>query len=47
VWMGIAVALRTESGTYRADDRKLSDWPIVAMDAALPLSHRGFAARGF
>ena len=47
VWMGIAMALWTESGTYRADDRKLSDWPIVAMDAALPLSHHWVAARGF
>ena len=44
--LGIAVALRDQSGTDQSDDRKLSDGFVVALDARLPLRRHRVAASG-
>ena len=45
--LGIAVALRAQSGSDRSDDREPSNRLVVAIDAKLPLHRHRLAASGF
>lgn len=48
IWLvGLAVAFRAQSGTNRADDRKLSDRMVVTVDAQLSVHRRRLAPGGF
>src|SRR5207249_4576287 len=44
--MGIALALRDQSGADQSDDRELSNRFAVALDARLPVRHKRVATSG-